>query len=395
MKVVPGGVTAAKGFRAGGIHCGIKYKNKDLALIYSEVPCLACGLFTQNKVQAAPVSLSRAHLGNNRAQAIVINSGCANCCTGKQGIQDAREICASVAEKLDISLNDVLAASTGIIGKRLPLKKINEGLGLLANRLSAQGSLAAARAIMTTDTKPKQVSVELKIGGTEVRLGGIAKGAGMIHPCLATMLAFITTDAAIDKRRLEKALKDAVDNSFNLITVEGDTSTNDMVLALANGKACNKGLRARDFKAFQKALNFVCLSLAKMIIKDAEGASRFVEIQVEQAKDIVQAKKVTFKVANSPLVKTALFGGNPNWGRIAAAAGCADSAIKADRLNIYLGAVKVLQKGAALNVNRGRLNKIFKKDKIEIKIVLGLGRFAASVFTCDLSDRYVKINAEY
>lgn len=395
MKVVPGGVTAAKGFWAGGIHCGIKYKNKDLALIYSQVPCVACGLFTQNKVQAAPVKLSRAHLRNNRAQAIVINSGCANCCTGKQGIQDAREICASAAEKLDISLNDVLAASTGIIGKRLPLKKINEGLGLLANRLSAQGSLAAARAIMTTDTKPKQVSVELKIGRTEVRIGGIAKGAGMIHPCLATMLAFITTDVAIDKRRLEKALKDAVDNSFNLITVEGDTSTSDMVLALANGKACNKGLRARDFKAFQKALNFVCLSLAKMIIKDAEGASRFVEIQVEQAKDIVQAKKVAFKVANSPLVKTALFGGNPNWGRIAAAAGCADSAIKADRLNIYLGAVKVLQKGVALNVNRGRLNKIFKKDKIEIKIVLGLGRFAARVFTCDLSDRYVKINAEY
>lgn len=395
MKVVPGGVTAAKGFWAGGIHCGIKYKNKDLALIYSQAPCLACGLFTQNKVQAAPVSLSRAHLRNNRAQAIVINSGCANCCTGKQGIQDAREICASVAEKLGISLNDVLAASTGIIGKRLPLKKINEGLGLLANRLSAQGSLAAARAIMTTDTKPKQVSVELKIGGTEVRIGGIAKGAGMIHPCLATMLAFITTDAAIDKRRLEKALKDAVDNSFNSITVEGDTSTNDMVLALANGKACNKGLRARDFKVFQKALNFICLSLAKMIIKDAEGASRFIEIQIEQAKDIIQAKKVAFKVANSPLVKTAIFGGNPNWGRIAVAAGCADKAIRADRLNIYLGAVKVLQKGVALNVNRRRLNKIFKKDKIEIKIVLGLGRSATRVFTCDLSDRYVRINARY
>lgn len=395
MKIVKGGITAAKGFLASGIHCGIKYTNKDLALIYSKVPAVACGVFTQNKVQAAPLKVTAAHLKNNKAQAIIINSGNANSCTGSKGMADARKICAAMSKKLGISANQVLVASTGVIGKRLPLEKIARGTGPLVNKLSSQGSLQAAQAIMTTDTKPKQISVQLKIGRTKVKIGGIAKGAGMIHPHLATMLGFITTDAAIDKGRLQKALKAAVDNSFNLITVEGDTSTNDMVLALANGLAGNKSMSAKDSNLFQEALNFVCLYLAKMIVQDGEGATKFVQVQVEQAKSVAQAKRVAFKVANSPLVKTALFGQNPNWGRIAAATGCADKKIEQNSLNIYLGGIKVLDRGTALKVNQQKLNKIYKEDEIQIKITLGLGRYATRVFTCDLSDNYVKINAEY
>lgn len=395
MKIIEGGITAPKGFISGGVHCGIKYRNKDLSLIYSKAPCLGCGVFTQNKVQAAPVKVTRAHLRNNKAQAIIANSGNANCCTGEQGLKDARRTCQVVADKLGISQKDILVASTGIIGKRLPMKRIEKAVPALINRLSSGRSLEAAYAIMTTDTKPKQISVELSLRNAKVRIGAIAKGAGMIQPHLATMLAFITTDAEIDKARLQRALKEAADSSFNLITVEGDTSTNDMVLMLANGLAGNKKLNSGEFALFQQALNFVCFSLAKMLIKDAEGATKFAQIKVEQAKNITQAKRVAFKVANSALVKTALFGSNPNWGRIAAAVGCADSAVKADRLDIYLGGLKVLQKGVALKVNRQRLNESFKKDEIEIKVNLGLGKSATGVFTCDLSGKYVKINAKY
>ena len=395
VKIIKGGITAAKGFLASGIHCGIKYKDKDLALIYSQVPALAYGLFTQNRIVGAPLKVTQSHLRNNRAQAIVINSGNANCCMGRQGIDDAHKVCTSVAKRLGIGLGDVLVASTGIIGQRLPLEKIKKKIDLLVDRLNSRTSLGAAQAILTTDTRAKQISVKMRIGNAEVKIGGIAKGAGMISPHLATMLAFITTDLAIDKGRFKKALKEAVDNSFNLITVEGDTSTNDMVLALANGKACNKDLKAGDFKIFQKALNFVCLSLAKMIVKDAEGATKFVEIQVEQAKDVSQAKSLAFRVANSPLVKTAIFGENPNWGRIVASVGAADKAVRQDRLSIYLGPEKVMQKGVALKANQKKLNKVFKKNEIQIKIVLGLGKFTTRIFTCDLSDKYVKINAEY
>ncbi len=395
MRLVQGGITAAKGFSASGIHCGIKYRNKDLALIYSRVPCAACGVFTRNKVQAAPVKVAQAHLRNSRAQAVVINSGNANCCTGRQGISDARSICRVVAKSLGINIKDVLAASTGIIGKRLPLEKIKKAIRHLVDSLSPQAGLAAAEAIMTTDTLPKEISVEVKIGKVAVRIGGMAKGAGMIEPHLATMLGFISTDAAIDKKRLKKALREAVAHSFNSITVEGDTSTNDTVLILANGLAGNKNFSPEEFKIFQKALNFVCLSLAKMIIKDAEGASKFVEIYVEGARNTVQARKVAFKVANSALVKTALFGQNPNWGRIAASAGSADNAVRAQSLDIYLGAIKVLGKGLALKVNQQKLNNLFKKGHIQIRLKLGLGKFTARVFTCDLSHKYVDINAKY
>lgn len=395
MKIISGGVTAAKGFKASGIRCGIKYKNKDLGLIFSKVPCAACGVFTQNKVKAAPVRVSQKHLRNNQAQAIIVNSGNANCCTGKQGIDDARKICQSLSQSLRVRTQNVLVASTGIIGKRLPLEKIKAAISNLAKKASSRSSLACAQAIMTTDTHPKQSAVKIEIGKTKVTIGGIAKGAGMISPNMATMLAFLTTDAAIDKVRLKAALKQAVSSSFNLITVEGDTSTNDMVLVLANGLAKNRAMSTADFEVFQEALNFVCSTLAKMIVKDAEGATKFVKIHVEEAKDISQAKRVAFKVANSPLVKTAIFGENPNWGRVAASAGCADKDIKEQSLSIYLGPIKVMQKGLALAANQQRLRQILQKDEIQIRLKLGLGKTQVEIFTCDLSDRYVKINAEY
>jgi glutamate N-acetyltransferase/amino-acid N-acetyltransferase len=395
MKLTKGGITAASGFWASGVYCGIKFRNKDLALIYSKVPCVACGVFTQNKVQAAPVKVTQKHLKDNKAQAVIINSGNANCCTGAGGIRDAQAMAKLVAKVTGIAQRDVLVASTGKIGKRLAVDKIKNKMKSLIDSLSTNGSREAAQAILTTDTHPKEVAVQLKIGKKLVSIGGIAKGAGMISPNLATMLGFITTDAAIDKRRLTSALKEAVNNSFNLITVEGDTSTNDMVLALANGLSRNSKLSTKEFALFQEALNFVCLTLAKMIVKDAEGATKFVEIEVEGAKDVAQAKKIAFKVANSPLVKTAIYGGNPNWGRIAASAGAADTVIRDSTLDIYLGSVKVMQKGAALKTDQKKLNGIFKRKEIQIRIGLGLGKAKVKIYTCDLSRKYIDINAEY
>ncbi|MFC1632072.1 bifunctional ornithine acetyltransferase/N-acetylglutamate synthase, partial [Candidatus Omnitrophota bacterium] len=271
-----------------------------------------------------------------------------------------------------LPVDDVLIASTGVIGQRLPLARIKRKIGVLVQSLSRQASKPAAEAILTADTKIKQKTVEIKIGKAKVRI------------------------AAIDKRRLNQALQTAVNNSFNMISVDGEMSTNDMVLVLANGQAANQPISASDFTIFTQALNYVCLSLAKMIVQDAEGATKFVEIHIEQARDLRQAKDVAFKIANSPLVKTAIFGENPNWGRIAACCGALKTTvIKQERLDIYLGGVKVLQRGAALKANRRKLNNAFKHKEIQIRVSLGLGKSQATAFTCDLSNKYVKINAEY
>lgn len=395
MKVVQGGVCAPQGFLAAGLHCGIKYKNKDLALIYSRVPGKACGVVTQNKVQAAPVKFTKKQLKNNLSQAIIVNSGNANCCTGRQGLADAAQICRHTAKELNISPQYILTASTGIIGKRLPVEKITAKLPLLAANLQRTGSLSAAQAIMTTDTVPKQIAVQFEAAGSPVKIGAIAKGSGMIAPHLATMLVFITTDAALDTADFKPALQEAVDNSFNLITVDGDTSTNDMVLALANGLAVSAPLQGADLQNFREALNFVCLSLARMLVKDAEGATKFIEIQVEEAKSIAQAKRVAFKIANSLLVKTAFFGENPNWGRIAAAIGAADKNINQEKIVIYLGREKVMEQGAAVTASPKRLNALCKKKDIFIKVILGIGNARATILTSDISYKYVQINAEY
>ncbi|MFH1046540.1 MAG: bifunctional glutamate N-acetyltransferase/amino-acid acetyltransferase ArgJ [Candidatus Omnitrophota bacterium] len=395
MKTVSGGVTAAKGFLAAGLNCRIKFKKKDLALIYSEVPAVACGVFTQNKVQAAPVTVTRAYLRNHRAQAIIANSGNANCCTGIQGIKDAQSVAVATAKILGLAKNQVLVASTGIIGKRLPVDRIKQKLDILAAGLSREGQKDAAYAILTTDTQPKQVAVKIKCGGREITLGGMAKGAGMIAPHMATMLAFITTDALIDGLRLQRALAQAVEHSFNLITIDGDMSTNDMALVLANGLAGNQPLKQKEYAQFQSALRYVCLELAKMIVKDAEGAKKFVRIRVEGAKSLVQAQKVAFKIANSPLVKTAICGENPNWGRVAASVGSADQDVSQEKLAIYLGPLKVMHRGAAVKADHQKLNSLFKAAEIDIRVNLGLGEFSQCVFTCDLTEKYVKINAEY
>jgi glutamate N-acetyltransferase/amino-acid N-acetyltransferase len=373
------------GFKAAGISCGIKKSGKkDLALIYSKSIATAAGVFTTNRIQAAPVIVTNQHLKDDRAQAIIVNSGNANCLTKLKGIKDAKETAQVVAKSLKIKPKDVLVASTGIIGKPLPIAKIKNGIRSLTNKLNKDGLVDASLAIMTTDTQPKKVIVRLSLNGKPVTITGIAKGAGMIYPNMAlpagrqgTMLSFIVTDLAIAPNALKKALKNAVDNSFNCISVDGCMSTNDMVLIIANGQAKNKKVNLVDksFKVFLKALNFVCLELAKKIVKDAEGATKFIQIKINNAKTYQEAKKLAFAVANSNLLKTAIFGENRNLGRIFAALGQAGIEINEDKIKVNCSSLK----------NRD----------IKININLNLGKSEATVYTSDLSTEYVKINAAY
>lgn len=372
------GITAPIGFKANGISCGIKKNRKpDLALVYSDVLAVAAGMFTTNKIQAAPVKVTKEHLKGNFAQAIIINSGNANCSTGRQGIINAVHTTHKVAEFLGIDKKKVLVASTGIIGKELPVKKIENGLPQLVNGLSKGRSYKAAAAIMTTDTKPKEEMLKFKIANKNITIGAMAKGAGMIYPNLATMLVFIATDVAIAPDYLRRALKMAVDESFNCITIDGCTSTNDSVLILANGLAGNKLINSKgnNFKIFTENLSKVCLNLAKEIVRDAEGATKFVKINVCGAPTTSDAKKIGFSIANSALVKTAFFSGGKNWGRIAAAIGQAGVNIREDKLEIKFTP--------------------FSKKEITVEVNLNLGKKAATIYTSDLSYEYVRINAAY
>jgi glutamate N-acetyltransferase/amino-acid N-acetyltransferase len=396
MKIISGGVTAPRGFKAQGINCGIKKRKKDLALLYSEVPALAAGVFTGSKIKAAPLLLDLKHLRRSLAQAIIINSGNANSCTGRKGLVSARRMANLTAGKLGVPESSVLVASTGVIGVPLPLEKIEKGIGRIFNRLSYQGGTEAARAIMTTDTLPKEIALEFRIKGKTVKIGAMAKGAGMISPHLATLLVFITTDAFIERRLLKKALKNSVGESFNMITIDGDMSTNDTVLLLANGKAGNSQIKdkTRDCRIFQKALDFTTLSLAKMIVKDGEGATKFVEINLRKAKTLEEAKKAAFSIANSNLVKTALFGEDPNWGRIMSALGQAGIG-QEEKIDIYLGKKKWVSQGYRERLKEREARKILKEPEIKITVDLNRGKKEALVYTCDLSSDYVKINANY
>ena len=398
MKSISGGVTAPLGFKAGGTVCGIK-KNQlpDLAIIYSEVPAEAAGIFTTNQVQAAPVILSKEFLKKGKAQAIIANSGNANACVGAAGLEAARRMAAAAGKALNIPMDSVLVASTGVIGVALPVEKIEKALEEKADFLSDTGSPAAARAIMTTDTFPKEAAVEIELGGATVRIGGIAKGSGMIHPNMATMLGFITTDAKIEQTLLQKAIAAAGERSFNRITVDGDTSTNDTLFILANGLAKNPPLTTanNDYQTFVQALTEVCLELAKMIARDGEGATKLVEIKVAGARSEAEAVKVGKAVATSNLVKTALFGEDANWGRILAAVGYSGVTIDPDRIHIYLGDLSVYQKGTGLVFDEAKAKEILSGKEILIKIDLGDGPATASVWTCDLSYDYVKINGSY
>lgn len=397
MKIIKGGCCAPLGFRANGILCGIKKNKKDLALIFSVVPAAASGVFTKNKFAAAPVLISKERLNNLKAQAIIANSGTANCCTGKKGYKDAQEVTKSIAKLLNIEEENVLPASTGVIGAPLPLNKIKQKAKVLIEGLSRNASLHAAEAIMTTDRFVKEAALEVVISGKKVKIGGIAKGAGMIEPDMATMLCFLTTDALIEPFALKKALKEAVADSFNSITVDGDTSTNDTVIILANGLAGNKKIKedTQQYKQFTDALKFLTDHLSYLMVKDGEGATKVVEIKIDGAKTKEDARKVGKRIANSLLVKTAMYGCDPNWGRIAAAVGSSGVEFSPDKVNITIGGKVVFKNGNPVSFNKAKLKNILNKEKVEIGVELGAGENSAIVRTCDLTEKYIRINAHY
>ena len=379
MKIVKGGVTKPLGFTANGVRAGIKRSGKhDLSLIFSQKAATTAGVFTKNSIKAAPLIVSQKHLKNNRAQAVIVNSGNANCFTGKFGLIYAERTTQLIAKLLKIKKEDVLVTSTGIIGKPLPYNKIEAAAPALVAGLNAKGGHLAALGIMTTDLAVKEIAVEIILDGKKVTIGGCAKGSGMIEPNMATMLGFITTDVAINAPLLKAALKEATEKTFNCISVDGCMSTNDMVTVMANGLAGNKAIttRGKNYQKFYQALELVCRDLAKKIVIDGEGATKFIEITVSGGKSPAQAKEAAMKIANSPLVKTAAYGNNPNWGRVAAAVGS-------------LGLTQVTEETLKI-----KFTSFLKKD-IKILVDLHLGKHKATVYTCDLSLEYVKINGRY
>ena len=396
-KAIRGGITAPKGFKAGAVNCGIKKRRKDLALIYSDVPARAAALFTTNRIQAAPLTITKDHLRNSQAQAVIVNSGNANACTGKRGLEDARLMAKLTARQLGIKEEDVLAASTGIIGKPLPMDCVEKGIRKLVPLLTRKEGREAAQAIMTTDTSVKDMAVKIQLRDKKIRVGGMAKGAGMISPHLATMLCFLTTDALISKQAVRKALKNSVDKSFNSITIDGAMSTNDMVVILANGLAKNDEIRdsGEDFSRFQEALDRVTLYLAKMIVADGEGATKFIEVKVKNAKNFLEAKRAASSIANSNLVKTALYGEDPNWGRIMAALGQAGIEVNEGKVDIHLGKELIVERGKEKNFSRAKIKKTMAEPEIKITVDLNLRKGEATFWTCDLSEDYVRINSRY
>jgi len=399
MKLVEGGITAVPGIFAAGISAGIKKTAvPDLALIVSESDAVIAGVLTRNKVAAAPVLLARQRLRGGRARAILANSGNANACTGRPGLADAREMTALVAGLLGCSADHVFVGSTGVIGQPLPMDRIRAAIPRLVSQLTRQGGHEAARAIMTTDTTIKMAAATVSIAGRQITLGGIAKGSGMIHPDMATMLAYLVTDAHISRAMLQRALRMAMVQSFNRIPLDGDTSTNDMVLCLANGLAGNQSFSTTgsDGRRFQELLNTVCQDLAKMIARDGEGATKFVELRVTGARTEADAIRVANTVATSSLVKTAWFGQDSNWGRIMAAIGRAGVTIKENRIAISYGDIPVVQRGIGLGqAAEAQANVVLKQREFTLTVHLGQGRAAATVWTSDLTLDYVKINASY
>jgi len=398
MKLVKGGLNFPKGFLSGATRAGLKKKGDDLALIVSKFPAVSDGVFTQNYVEAAPLTVSRDHLRQDiMARAIVVNSGCANACTGPRGIKDAFRITDLVAKQLRVKKEDVLIASTGLIGKYLDMGKITKVIPRLAKGINKKGSLSVAKAIQTTDTFAKEAATDITIGSKVVRICAVAKGAGMVHPNMATMLCFITTDINITRRALKLALEMAVNKSFNSISIDGDTSTNDCALILANGTADNRLIdkNNRGFKPFVQALEFVLQALAKMIVKDGEGSSKFVEIVIKNCPSYWQGLKVGKRIASSTLFKTCVYGEDPNWGRIAAAIGSSGIRIKRDSFDIYLGKRMVVKNGATTGTKREDLKSAFKGKEISITVDLKIGKETVTVWTCDLTEKYIKINAGY
>ncbi len=391
IDLIPGGtITTPRGFLGGATYTGLKERRQDtldLGLLFSEVPCTAAGVFTNNRVKAAPVILCQRHLSDGRAQAIVANSGCANACTGERGFDDAAEVAALAAEKLGLAPGDVLVASTGPIGLPLPMPRFREGIPRLS--LSPEGGHQLAKAIMTTDTFAKEIAVREKEGGFSV--GGIAKGAGMIHPDLATMLCFLTTDAAVEADFLQSALEKAVNTSFNMITIDGDTSPNDSVILLANARL----EREVHAEAFQAALEDVCIRLARYIAGDGEGATRLIEVKVEGAHNLAEARLAARTIASSPLVKAMVHGGDPNWGRIIAALGRSGSEVVESRIDLYLDHLCLVRSGLPLEFDEGEAKAILSRSEVPFRVCLNLSQGEAKAWGCDLSEEYVTINSAY
>ncbi len=398
IEFIPSGsVTSPEGFHAGAIYAGIKKDDDalDLGILFSEAPCAATAVFTTNRIKAAPVILSQKRLRGGTALAVVANSGGANACTGAKGLKDAAKMAELVAEGLGILPEDVLVASTGVIGKRLPMRRIGDSIGRII--LSKDGGHELAKAIMTTDTIPKEAAVAIASDEVKFIIGGVAKGSGMIHPDLATLLCFLTTDAAVDVGFLKLALRNAVDTSFNMVSIDGDTSPNDMVLIMANGLASSKPI-TRDSAlagAFQQALDRVCLFLAKRIARDGEGASRLIEVTVNGAPSVAQARRAARTVVSSPLVKTAVHGSDPNWGRIVAAVGRSGIRVVESRIDLYIGNTRILSAGKPLPFNRREIVRILSDSEVQITLQLNLGTAAATAWGCDLSEEYVTINSKY
>lgn len=400
MKIISGSVTFPQGFLAQGVEAEIKKDNKtkDVAVIYSTAPCTAAGVFTANKVHAACIDINRNHLENGQAQAIVANSGNANACTGLQGREDTITMANLTANLLGIDAHNVLVASTGVIGVSMPMERISLGIQEAARCLNADGGKNAAQAIMTTDLVPKEIGVEFEIDSKPVRIGAIAKGSGMIHPNMATMLCFITTDAAIDHQCLQAMLQKSVDKSFNMISVDRDTSTNDMALVLANGMAGNliiNDVNSESFSMMQQAFDEVTTSLAKMIARDGEGATRMIQVEVVNAPDMLVAKTVARSITSSNLTKAAVFGEDANWGRILAAAGYSGAEFDPDLVDIYLGAEKMAENGTGLSFNEETARNELQKDPVLIKVDMKSGTDSAIAWGCDLTYDYIRINAAY
>jgi len=397
-----GGITFAQGFRAAGVEAGVKYASRrDVALIVSDVPCAAAGVFTTNRVAAAPVAHDRAKLAASpRAQAIAVNTGCANACTGEQGLADAEAMAQAAARALGLDPALVLVSSTGVIGTPLPTARVAAGLEKAAGALGRgpQTDEEASRAIMTTDTRPKRAAAVCEIDGRRVSLGGMCKGAGMIEPKMATMLAYVATDAAVDAAWLRQALRAAADASFNCVVVDGDESTNDSLVCLANGLAGNRPLDGAhpQAKIFLEALTAVCRSLARQIVLDGEGASKFVAVRVSGARSEGDARLAARAIARSPLVKTSWFGRDPNWGRVLCAAGYSGAEVEARRARIAYGGVCAYDRGTVADGETlARLEAVMQAPEFEVSVDLGLGEGQAEIWTCDLTFDYVKINAEY
>ncbi|MBO5092727.1 MAG: bifunctional glutamate N-acetyltransferase/amino-acid acetyltransferase ArgJ [Lachnospiraceae bacterium] len=405
MKEIQGGVTAAKGFEAAGVAAGVKYKNrKDMALVYSKTPCAAAGVFTSNVVKAAPVVWDKEIIASGEAvQAVVVNSGIANACTGKQGYDYCRETAAAAAEALGISEDSVLVASTGVIGMQLPMDKITAGVSMLVSE-KAEGMEAgddAAHAIMTTDTVPKQAAVTVTIGGREVTIGGMCKGSGMIHPNMCTMLAFLTTDACITKELLQEALRSDVQDTFNMISVDGDTSTNDTLVMLANGEAGNPVIseKGEDYETFYRALHYINETLAKKMAGDGEGATALFETKVIGAATKEDAKILAKSVICSSLTKAAIFGHDANWGRILCALGYSGVSFDPEKIELYFtgkaGKMLIFQNGKAADYSEEEATKLLSEPEVTVLVDMKMGEETACAWGCDLTYDYVKINADY